>query len=237
MTPLSQEELAPLYTGSLEEFVPTRNDLAKRLSSEGRDAEAAWVRKLKKPNLAAWAGNQLAHKHQDELARLIDVWDRLAAAPHAAAVAELAGERKKIIGRLLELAQKELGAIGKGSASTLEKVAQMLNSGVIGEEREALLEGRLERELEPAGFAAWTGSGLPDPEVARAEREIERAHSEVRAAQEEADRTARRAEEAEASIGRAVEAADSARSRAEKAKEALEGATERLKEAEERLRG
>src|SRR5439155_16223840 len=58
-----------LYAVALDEFTATRNSLAKELAGD----DARQVKALKKPNIAAWALNQLARS--DDLADLFDVTD------------------------------------------------------------------------------------------------------------------------------------------------------------------
>src|SRR3954451_21313497 len=57
-----------LYGLALDEFVPRRDALAKRLRADGRREEAAEVAALRKPSVAAWAANQ-AIRSQPRAAR------------------------------------------------------------------------------------------------------------------------------------------------------------------------
>ncbi|MEA2287422.1 MAG: hypothetical protein QOJ21_3465, partial [Solirubrobacteraceae bacterium] len=47
-----------LYGLPLDAFVPERDALAKELRSDGRREEAAEVKALRKPSVAAWGVNQ-----------------------------------------------------------------------------------------------------------------------------------------------------------------------------------
>src|ERR671929_31286 len=48
-----------LYGLPLDAFVPERDALAKRLRADNRREDAAAVRALRKPSVAAWAANQV----------------------------------------------------------------------------------------------------------------------------------------------------------------------------------
>jgi hypothetical protein len=79
--PKLEDAVNRLYQLPLAEFTPARNDLAKR-SGAGQ----AQISKLQKPNVAAWAVNQVYWRHRD-------VYDRLVAAAEAQRTAH-----KKVIG-------------------------------------------------------------------------------------------------------------------------------------------
>jgi hypothetical protein len=48
-----------LYTLPLDDFIRARNSLAKQLADAGNSEEAQRVKGLRKPNVTAWAVNQL----------------------------------------------------------------------------------------------------------------------------------------------------------------------------------
>lgn len=50
-----------------EEFVSARDELAKRLKSEGKAEEAAAVKKLRKPTVAWWVTEQVRRRHAREV--------------------------------------------------------------------------------------------------------------------------------------------------------------------------
>jgi hypothetical protein len=50
-----------------EEFVSARDELAKRLKSEGEAEEAAAVKKLRKPTVARWVTEQVRRRHAREV--------------------------------------------------------------------------------------------------------------------------------------------------------------------------
>jgi hypothetical protein len=72
-----------LYALPLEEFTPARDALAKELKAAGRKDEAAEVKSLRKPSLAAWALNRTARDHPDAIAALRAAGADLRTAQHA----------------------------------------------------------------------------------------------------------------------------------------------------------
>src|SRR5205085_8395225 len=96
-----------------------RNELAARLRKEGRREEAAEAAGLAKPTVAAWAVNQLARRERD---RVRD---------------------------LLELAERQREAIGRGSTAAMREAA--------GDERRVL------RERAAAARELLSEEGRPTP--------------------------------------------------------------------------
>ena len=66
-----------LYGLPRGEFTSARNALVRELQSAGRKDEAEEVRALKKPSVSAWAVNQLARQHPQEVAELVKAGDGL----------------------------------------------------------------------------------------------------------------------------------------------------------------
>jgi hypothetical protein len=151
-----------LYGLPLEEFTRARDALARRLRENGDRAAADAVRALPKPTVAAWAVNQLARRHLDDVAALLDAGaalrtahERLLAGERDAGLDEAAAAERAAIVRLVGHA-RALGA----SAQTLERVAQTLHAAAGSEEvRDALAAGTLAREQAPSPLA---GLGLGD---------------------------------------------------------------------------
>src|SRR3954464_5375511 len=77
------DEADALYGLPLEEFVAQRDALAKRLRGEGRREEAAAVKELAKPSVAAWGVNQAVRARAREARELWAAGDALAAAQAA----------------------------------------------------------------------------------------------------------------------------------------------------------
>lgn len=168
--PKIEDAISRLYQLPLAEFTPARNELAKRI---GRDLPE--ISKLQKPNVAAWAVNQVYWKHRD-------VYDRLVAAAE-----RLRTAHKKVIGgasanlRALETAHRD--ALRAAADETRHVLAQagetasQATMAAITETLEALPAtdppGRLTRPLKRPGFEALAGVVLPPPRAPAPESRIE----------------------------------------------------------------
>jgi hypothetical protein len=248
--------LDELYAVGIEAFTAKRNELAKQLSG----ADAGAVRALKKPNLAAWAVNQLARRHPDEVAEVFAVTDKVRHAQRrvlsggkATDLRKATDERNKVVGRLTSLAEKLLVAAGHGaSASTLQAVTDSLMAVASDDEgAERLRKGRLERELEPSAFIDVSGLTLvespSDEEEAgtHAEPDLSRLHearrlvSESRGAVKDATAAYKQADREAERLTRAAEEAErrakAAHEEAEFARRAADARKAEAEEAEQRL--
>ena len=200
-----------LYALPLEEFTQARNALAKLQPD---------VKALRKPSLAAWAVNQLARRHRRELDAFLDA----AAALREAQLGEgdVAGAtraEREALRRLVQLAGEYAGS------TQIAKVRQTLQAAAVDEAAaEQVRAGRLERELEPAGFGSLLAA-TPRPSKRR---------------DEERERRIREAEAAERDAREALEAAEQAAEAARREWERLRGEAERARrradEAARRLR-
>ena len=203
----SGRRIDQLYAQSREQFTEHRNALAKQLRSEGDRAAAEQVAQLKKPTVAAWLANQLAHHHRDQLGRFLAAADDLRQAQDEALRGEggehlrrAAKAEREAIERLVGTA-RSVG--GRPAPATLDRVRETLEAAVADPQaRDALEGGRLERELRPGMVpaspaskrAAKTGGGTKaddrtKKEVAAAERELAHLGDQLQAAErEEGDR-------------------------------------------------
>jgi hypothetical protein len=158
-----EDDLDALYACPPGEFVDRRKALAQALRKAGKREEAAAVAGAAKPSPAAWAVNQLAHRHPEELASLMSLGEalriRLRAAftgkGDAAATAEAQAAQREAVARLTRQASDVLEAAGVSSSpAVLERVAATLTAisttGRWGEDSPR----RLTRELDPPGFEA-----------------------------------------------------------------------------------
>ena len=151
------EEVAALYQLPLGEFTAARNALAKKLGPE-----AGHVRTLEKPNVAAWAVNQLYWQRRVTYDALI----RTAQAMRTAHTHMLSGRKADVpqadnahleairaaTEAIRELAQAAAESL---SPSTMDAVAETLRS-LPSEEP----PGRLTRPLQPLGFGALMTMGI-----------------------------------------------------------------------------
>src|SRR5258706_4724508 len=147
-------EIDRLYQLPLEEFTPARNVLAK-----GAGGEAARVRALSKPPVAAWAVNQLYW-------RKTEVWNALlAAAENAqrvqrAVLAGRAGDVRaagKVHDDAVEKAVRAtLALLDEAGHPATDQTKHAIGTTLLalpGDEP----PGHLSRTLQPAGFAILTG--------------------------------------------------------------------------------
>ena len=141
------EALDELYAASLDEFVAERKRLAKQL--DGHDAKT--VAALRKPNVAAWALNQLSRRNRRDVDLLLDAGHRL----RQAQAGVLRGEERQsfeqarrtesdALKRLTAAAESLLRAErGSTSSAVLSQVNEGLRAAAISEDgRELLARGR-----------------------------------------------------------------------------------------------
>jgi hypothetical protein len=221
-------EIDRLFQLPLSEFTPARNELLKRAPAQ----EKLHIQALHKPNVPAWAVNQLYWRERKVYDLLVRTAERLRAAhaqtikgrsvdlaavelPHAAAVKRAADRVRDILARSGDAA----------TSATMNAVMDTLQALPGGGE-----PGRLTRPLAPLGFGALsaivkgakTPKGLaeivtfarpkppkPNPEVASAE---------AKRAKAEADKRQREIETELKGLDRELAAARKALTRAEAAK-------------------
>lgn len=149
-----QKDIDALFQGSLADFVVTRNALAKRAG-----AQAGRVKALQKPNVPAWAVNQLYWRKRR-------VFDRLV----AASLSVRAAYGAQFVGRASDV-QKAETTHREAERAAMEEIRQMLRaagesetSATLDAVRETLsalptddAPGRLTRPLKPQGLEALSG--------------------------------------------------------------------------------
>jgi hypothetical protein len=151
-----------LYGLPLDEFVSARDALAKELRAAGQRDEAAAVKALKKPSVAAWAVNQALRTQAKAARELWQAGDALAAAQEAilggkgsGADLRAATDRERAaVEPLVDAARGLLTASGSDlSDTTIERVRQTLHAGAIDPEaREEIASRRATRERAPQGL-------------------------------------------------------------------------------------
>jgi hypothetical protein len=197
-----------------EEFVATRDEVARRLRREGDTEAARRVKALRRPSLSAWAVNQLARSQQQALEGLLVAGERLRAA-HQAALAggdaadlrAATGAERDTVAGLVSAALDRLREAGHPTTETTrDRIAATLHAGAASPEAADLVRhGRLTADLDPSGFGAAPGGPAAAPGRPAAGAEVDG----DRAAAAEDDAAARRARRAAA-----VAARDDARKRA-----------------------
>lgn len=239
------EEADALYALPLKEFTSARNALAAELKKKGRAEDAASVKSLKKPSLSAWATNQLARRHPDEMAALLTASERLRNAQEKllesgdrSELRVATGERRAAAARLVELSSGILEAEGASAGRVqLDRVNANLMAAATSDEARALLEsGRLSEDLsagEDLGLGAMGAISaverdVPRRKTAAARREVERLERAAADAEElakelagEAARVEQAAAQARMAASDARRAARDARARADEARREL----------------
>lgn len=251
-----------LYGLPLEEFTKARDALARSTAKEqGKEAGAA-IKALKKPSVAAWALNQLARRHPEDVSQLLEAGARLRRAQTAtleggdpAELREATRAEAAEVTAAAGLARSILAEAGRpGSDAQLDRMVSTLRAAAVDPVGgEQLRRGVLTADLNPAGFGFGTGTDDLDLEAAlaastkapprrsrqeaKARREEERLRT--RAEAEAAERAARHREwkaevdKARAHADRLVAKADEAAARARDAQAAADEALARLEALEE----
>src|SRR5829696_7854587 len=222
--------LAGLYQLPLEQFVATRDQLARRLRAEGDRDTARQVAALRRPPVSAWVANQLASAAPNAVAELLDAGaalrqaqqDALAGQPGAARRLRTAtAHLRAAITRLSTRAETLLARSGHAASdATLARLAATLQAAATGDEptRASLAQGRLPGDLDPAGFGLDLGTAPAEP---AAPAEVAPA-APAAAGQAEAHQAEARRAQARAAARRALEqtrrAAEQARAVLDQAK-------------------
>ena len=166
---MTEADVRGLYRGAPEGFIAARDALAKRLRDEGRDDEAAEVKKLRRPTVAAWALDRLADDSSDAIGELLDAGAELARAQRATlsgrdpqALRDATATRRELISRLTEMAAEVLRDADRSPDTQLEDIRGTLEAASVDETvAERLRAGTLDRTVQPsAGFGDLTGLQL-----------------------------------------------------------------------------
>ena len=253
------EAVEDLYGLPLTEFTKARDALARATAKEGNKEEAATIKALKKPSVAAWALNQLTRRHPDDVEQLLEAGARLRRAQTSALEggdpAELreAGRGEAAhVDTLAGLARAILAEAGRGASDAQQDklVATLRAAAVDPVGGEQLRRGVLTGELSPAGFGFGTATddGDIDLEAAlsasvaprrrtraedKARREEERAQAEAAA---EAAERAQRHRSWEAEVNKARAHADRLTAQADEAAEQARAAHAAAKDALARVK-
>ena len=238
----TEEALDRLYAAPPDRFTAERDALAKRLKTSDKAAAAA-VKALRRPPVTAWALNQVARNHADDLSALFEADAELNRSQREGAgreaLAEAGRARREIIGRLVAAATRTLAEAGHpDSPANRDRIARTLAAiAMDAEGRDALARGRLTGDLTPGsswetGFAAEPEPGGEAGEAAEAERrhDLRRKADDLAA---EARRLGSEASRLEADAAKAEATARIARSVANEARRKADDAAARAEAAAE----
>ena len=147
-----EEIIDRLYGLPLTEFTGARNQAASELRKAGQREAAGRVKALRKPTAVAAAVNRLVREHRGEVEQFL----RAAAALRDA---QFSGK-----GDLAAATKQEHEALERLTHIGGEAVRQTLLAAAVDDDAaQQLLEARLERELEPAGFGTLLAHARPAP--------------------------------------------------------------------------
>jgi hypothetical protein len=235
-------EIAELYGLPLEGWTAARNALAKRLSGEGRKADAATVQALRKPSLSVSAVNQLFSREEERMGELLAAGKRARAAQGqavagrgAAAFREALGAARRQIEDLRRRAVSLLEEGGKGTGGAIaERIGRNLEALAFSPAAAASGErGYLDADLDPPGFEVLSGLRLAPASAPkkqspdRPSRLLQFKEAPLKEARATAA-SARREEAEEAEEARRVRALARQRDRIERAAAAVEEAKEKV---------
>jgi hypothetical protein len=240
-----------LYALDPTAFTAARDRLAADLRKAGDKEAAAEVKALRRPTVTAWALNQLARRHGDEVRLLLAASAEVARAQaeasaggDAATFRRLTKERRELVHRLAAMAVGVLDEREPGSGGgRRDALVSALEAASMDEEGgEALLAGRLAAEPSPAsGFGGFLTAAVT---AAEGSPRAGPSRGEVRAARDRAERARSAAEEAAEAASAAAEKVaalerqlEEARSRAERARAKADEAARAAEEAEGTLGG
>jgi hypothetical protein len=214
-----------LFAAPLEEFISARNALVKELRKSGQEEEAKRIAALRKPHKSLWLLNQLALRAPKELHALLDATKRM-----------LEAQQKGV--EVREAMQAHREALAALIAAEPEADRDRLNAAAMSDP-EALREGRLLIEAQPAGFETLLAAGVSPPPktksvasappAAKPSPEEKKRQKELQAALEEHEKLAARADALEKAAAEAEQAAARVRADARAARDHAAAALDRVK--------
>ncbi|GAA3448343.1 hypothetical protein [Dactylosporangium matsuzakiense] len=148
---------ARLYSAPPEDFIALRAEEVARARAARDTALAAAIGKLRKPTVAAWLVNRLAHERPELIGKLMTLADELRTAQRelrGADLRELSVRRRATVSALAREAIRLAGA-GRAATTNLPaaEVEATLAAALADEEVAALVRtGRLTKALEYTGF-------------------------------------------------------------------------------------
>jgi hypothetical protein len=240
--------LDEFYGAPLSEFTQARDRLASQLRDAGRQAEAAEIKRRRKPSAPLWTVNQLARRDPASLGRFIDSVNRLKQAhlKGAGEVGQATTSQRAALAALLDRAEGLMDAAGmKASPAMLQRISSTLLGAAADRQLQTdLRRGRLDAEQNAPGFEVLTGAPLRavpaavksvarDSEPPKAKHEDQASAAQARKAEAaKAREMTRQARHLEQTAARHRQAADAATARAEKLGRQLQALQQ--KAAEER---
>jgi hypothetical protein len=246
MTDAREAALEELYASTPDAFAAKRDAIARRLVREGHADAAAEVKARRRPTPLAYVLNQLARRHPEDLAELVDLGRELARAHRGALrggrgpdLREAIGRQRSAINRLTAKTTSLMRGLGMTPDGHLAEIGDALHAALVDPAVGAALEeGRLERAPGPAVALSEIAPPIAarDPaRDARAAREKEKADAKREQAIARARAEAEACEERLAEADHAAETAESEARAREDAASALANRSGELAAEAERL--
>ncbi len=195
------DDLADLADLPPEDFVAARDELAQRLKAEDKAAQAAEVKKLRRPTVAQWIADQVRRHHNDDVDELRAASSDVAEAQEAAitsgdrdALRNATARRRDTVDAVARAVDQVLARTGR-PAQHRDEVLSAIESGVTAEVASGTFGLRDDLELpdrphkEPArdrvaerrAAVAKAAIEAAEARVSRARDELEKAESELAA--------------------------------------------------------
>ena len=222
-----EDELDRLYRLPLNDFTAARDEIAKRLRSEGERELADEVKGLRKPTAAVWVVNQLAREREVDVKRLLKAGEALAKA-QASATREDFQQARADEQHALERLASAVRETGVGPQAADRAIQTLRAASLTDEGRELLKRGRLTEELAPPGFEALVGMPSLQRDAKRPAPRPKPKDGKLKKAREQVEKL--KAEERELAA-----AARAARRAADRAEREAATAADRLAKAEAEL--
>jgi hypothetical protein len=228
----AERDLDRLYGLPRDQFTSARNALVSELRNAGRKEDAEEVRALKKPPVSAWAVNQLARRHPQEVAELVKAGDALRKAQRdvlagkkGADVREASRAQHELADGLVDAAREILGETGAAATQAMaQRISGTLRAASSDPAAAKLLrKGRLSEDVESIGFGPLLHVAPQRKGRSRPKRDRAR---EQAAAQKKRKRVA---------VSEARKEAVAARKAADRAEREAKVAQERAEAAERRV--
>jgi hypothetical protein len=158
-----------LYQGPLGDFIEARNALAARLRNSGDADESARVKALPKPSAPAWALNQVYWHARADYDRMIAAGDRLRTlqqqmlAGRSTDPRDAMQERQTAVRQVVDRAARFLADAGQPPTDATRQRLTITADALAtwGSHPQGYVPGRLDRDIEPPGFAALASLGPP----------------------------------------------------------------------------
>ena len=147
--------LARLYAAPPDDFIPLRAEEVAKARSARNTALAAAISKLRKPTVAAWLVNRLAHQRPDLIDDLLALADELRSAQRelrGADLRDLSVRRRTTVAALAKEAVRGAGPALRGNPPMTEVEATFAAALADPDVAAAVQQGRLTKALEYTGF-------------------------------------------------------------------------------------